>query len=99
MQVKKVSSDALKREYNIVVPANDISVQVDAKLKELSKTLKMPGFRPGKIPMDIVRKNHGKNVMGEVLEKVVTESSRDALDKEGLQIGRASCRERVLRLE
>ncbi len=85
MQVKQTKSENLKREYTIIVPAASVEKQRDAKLKEIGKTVKMPGFRPGKVPMDLVKKQHGTRVMGEVLEEAVKSSSSEAIAKEGLR--------------
>ena len=56
MQIKQTLSKELKREYDITVPADTINKQVDARLAELGKTIKMPGFRPGKIPLKRLEK-------------------------------------------
>ncbi len=85
MQVEQVLSEKLKREYNITVPADDVKKETDARLEVVAKDIKMPGFRPGKVPMDIIKKNHGQRVLGEVLEIVVDRSSRAALEKESLR--------------
>lgn len=85
MQIKQLKSEALKREYEITVPANDIDSQIDSRLKEIGKKAKLPGFRPGKVPMKVLKQNYGKNVMGEVLDSVVQQSSREALAKEKLR--------------
>ena len=85
MQVEKISEKELSREYNVTVPAGDISKGVDNKLTQLRKKLKVPGFRPGKVPLAIVKKSHGKNVLGEVLDNVIKKSSVEAIKKEGLR--------------
>lgn len=85
MQVEQTLSENLKHEYNITVPAKDVTKKIDARLAEIGKNLKMPGFRPGKVPMKIIKKNYGPNVMGEVLELLVAQSSRDAMKKEGIR--------------
>ncbi|MFP4314447.1 MAG: trigger factor [Alphaproteobacteria bacterium] len=79
MQVKEVNKDGLKHDYEITLTANDIDGRVDARLKEVSKTIRMPGFRPGKVPMNIMKKRYGKAVMGEVLESAVNESSQKVI--------------------
>lgn len=82
MKVQKKSEDNLKREYVITVPAKDIESEVTTKLKEIGKTAKVPGFRPGKIPMPMLKKQYGDRVMGEVIELVVQKSTMEALKKE-----------------
>jgi trigger factor len=85
MQVTKKKEDHLKREYQITVPANDIGTAVNQRLTQLSKTVRLPGFRPGKAPLDLVKKNYGQSVMGEVLEAMVEKTSKEAIEKEKLR--------------
>ena len=85
MQVKQLKSENLKREYQVTVPAKAIKDQVEARLKVIGKDAKMPGFRPGKIPADVLKKNYGPRVMGEVLDKLVQQTSGEALKKEGVR--------------
>ena len=68
MQVTETLSEGLKREYKIVVGADDIEGRMSTRLSELSKEVKMPGFRPGKVPVSLLRKTYGKQVLGEILE-------------------------------
>lgn len=79
MQVKELKSEGLSKELEVTVPANDIAVQRTARLEEVGKTVKLDGFRPGKVPMNILEKKYGRAVMGEVLESVVTKTSAEAL--------------------
>ena len=50
MQVTQTQADGLKREFKVVIPADDIKAKVDQRLTELSRTVRLPGFRPGKVP-------------------------------------------------
>src|SRR5471032_1372214 len=79
MNVTETANEGLSRSWRVVVPATEIGANVDRRLTELSKTKKMPGFRPGKIPMALVKKRYGQSVMGEVLEKTVQDSSSKLL--------------------
>jgi trigger factor len=85
MKIEKILEENLKREFNVTVPANDIEQEVNGKLQKLSKSVKMPGFRPGKVPLDLVKKKHGKDVMGEVLQEVVNKTTNEALEKDSLK--------------
>jgi trigger factor len=76
MQVTETPADGLKRAYQVVVPAADLAARRDARLAELSKTLKIPGFRPGKVPVSLVKQRYGQAVMGEILEGTVDETAR-----------------------
>ena len=79
MNVTETAHEGLSRTWRVVVPASEIGVNVDRRLTELSKTIKLPGFRPGKVPMSLLKKRYGSSVMGEVLEKTVQDSSAKLL--------------------
>ena len=79
MQVTQVSTEGLKHHLKVVVPAADIETQVSARLDGLAKTARLPGFRPGKAPVSLLRKQYGRSVMGEILEKSIDEGSKKAI--------------------
>jgi len=85
MQVTETNAEGLKREFAIMVPAADIQAQVTAKLEEIAKTIRLPGFRPGKAPIGVLRQRYAKSITGEVLEAQVNESSQKAMDDRGLR--------------
>jgi trigger factor len=85
MQVKELSAEGLKREYQVVVDAEEIEQRVGRRLDELKKTIKMPGFRPGKVPVKLLRQQYGRSVMGEVLEQAVNEGSQQAISDNELK--------------
>jgi len=80
MKISVIQKEELKHEYKVTVPAKAIDDQLTARLMELAKTVNLPGFRPGKVPMDVMRQKYGQRVMGEVLERTVQETSQKALD-------------------
>ncbi len=79
MNVTETAHEGLSRTWRVVVSATEIGANVDRRLTELSKTIKLPGFRPGKVPLSLVKKRYGSSVMGEVLEKTVQDSSSKLL--------------------
>ena len=79
MKVKELKSEGLSRELEITIAANDIDARVDEKLKEAGKTMRLPGFRPGKVPLAMLKQRYGKAIMGEVLEAAVNETSAKAM--------------------
>ncbi|MDP2697743.1 trigger factor [Thalassospira sp.] len=79
MQVTETKNEGLAREYKVVVPAAKIEEQLTAKLEEVKSQVRLPGFRPGKIPGKLLRQRYGKAVMGEVLEAAVNESTNKVL--------------------
>jgi trigger factor len=85
MEIKTISSEGLKHQFEVTVPADEIRTEVDAKLAELGKRIKMPGFRPGKVPLNLLRKQYGKNVMGEVLQELVNSSAQKAINDNELK--------------
>ncbi len=87
MQVKEIKSEGLSHELEITVPASEIKKHVESRLIEVGKTVKMQGFRPGKVPMDMLMKRYGRAVMGEVLESAVNDSTAKALKQKNLRPG------------
>ena len=85
MQVTETLSDGLKRAYTVVVPAADIETRRMARLTSLGKTLRLPGFRPGKVPLPVVRQRYGSAVSAEVLEESVNDATRKMLEERGLR--------------
>jgi trigger factor len=85
MQVTEVESAGLKRAYTVVLPAGDIAAQRDRRLAALAKDLRIPGFRPGKVPTTVVRQRYGAAVMGEVLEQSVGDAMRQVISDRGLR--------------
>ncbi len=85
MQVTETLSDGLKRGYTVVVPAADIESKRAARLADLGKTLNLPGFRPGKVPLPVVRQRYGTAVTAEVLEESVSEATQQVLTDRGLR--------------
>ena len=85
MQVTELKKDGLSHELEVIIPANDIDRQIDARLVEVGKTLRLPGFRPGKVPMNILKKRYGQAVLGEVLESAVNDATQKALAEKNLR--------------
>lgn len=80
MQIKETGNKGLKREYSVIVPAADIATQTEAQLKQIGKTAKISGFRPGHIPVNVLKQRYGKSILGEVLDKVVHDASHKVLE-------------------
>jgi trigger factor len=85
MQVTETLSDGLKRGFTVVVPAADIETRRSARLATLGKSLSLPGFRPGKVPLTVVRQRYGTAVTAEVLEESVNEATQQVLSDRGLR--------------
>src|SRR6185503_4024635 len=76
----------LERRLSMSVPAQDIQRQVDERLKQLARNVKMPGFRPGKVPMKLVAQTYGPQVRSEVLSDAVQKSFSDAVKEAKLKV-------------
>src|SRR5262245_24930206 len=85
MQVTETSADGLKREFRVVVSAGELEEKVTSRLGEIGRTVRLPGFRPGKVPMQILRRRFGPSVLGEVLETTVQGSSAEAIRENKLR--------------
>jgi trigger factor len=85
MQITETNATGLKREFKVVVPAGTLQGQIETRLRELGERIRMPGFRPGKVPLQLLKQRYEKSVMGEVLEKTVQEGSHQLLSDRNLR--------------
>jgi len=83
MQVTETVSDGLKREFKVVVPADELDSRLNERLVSLSKEVRIKGFRPGKVPVNHLRKLYGKSAMAEIVQNVIGEVARKTLDERG----------------
>lgn len=85
MQITQTKNENLKREFIVTMSAEEIDQKINERLEELGKTVKMPGFRPGKVPLKLLKSKYGKAVMGEVLESAVNDSTLKAINENSLR--------------
>jgi trigger factor len=85
MQVTETLTDGLKRGFTVVLPFADLDSRRTERLTTLGKTLRLPGFRPGKVPFPILRQRYGTAVAAEVLEESVSEATQKVLSERGLR--------------
>lgn len=85
MQVTETAVDGLKHEFTVILSAKDIEEKIDHRLGELANQVRIPGFRPGKVPMTLLKKRYGDSVLGEVIERAISDSSEQALMEQGLR--------------
>lgn len=85
MQVTETANEGLRREYKITISAKDIGDKVSSRLTEVSQSIALPGFRRGRVPAALLKKRFGPSIMGEVLEKALTDSSAQAMAERGLR--------------
>jgi len=85
MQVSVETTTGLERKMTVGIPADNINSEVNKRLQNLSRTQKMAGFRPGKIPMSVVKKRFGAPVRQEIMQEVMQRSFFEAVNQEKLQ--------------
>ena len=85
MQVTETSAEGMKREFKVVIPAQQFQDRIDRKLRDRQRSMRLPGFRPGKVPMTLVAKHWRKHVLGEELERAIGDSSAQIVSERGLR--------------
>jgi trigger factor len=88
MQVTETLSEGLKREYNISLPASDLAAKLDGQLAELKTKVRINGFRPGKVPVEHLRKVYGKSVMADVMQEAIASANKKIIDDNHLRLAR-----------
>jgi trigger factor len=88
MQVTETLSDGLRRGFTVILPAAELDTRRTERLTTLGKTLRLPGFRPGKVPLPIVRQRYGTAVSAEILDESVSEATQKVLSERGLRPAR-----------
>ena len=85
MQVSVEATEGLERKMTIAVPNERIEADVDSRLREAAKTVRINGFRQGKVPFNVVKKRFGKGVRGDVIGELMSQSFYDAVTQEKLK--------------
>jgi len=85
MKVTIESKKGLKTNLKVFVDKNTIEEKIKIRLNELSKTVNLKGFRPGKVPIEVLKRQFGKVIYGEVLEKILQETSTKALEEKKIK--------------
>ena len=86
MQANLETLSALERRLSVSLPATDIDHEVESRLKRLSRTVKMHGFRPGKVPLKVVEQHYGPQVRQEVLGDAMQKSFGEAVRQQNLKV-------------
>jgi len=74
MQIVETTNEGLKRAYTVKIPAKDIEARIDAEVKKVAPQVRMPGFRPGKVPANLIKKMHGEALHSDAFNTAVRES-------------------------
>ncbi|MEO1048732.1 MAG: trigger factor [Pseudomonadota bacterium] len=77
MQTKQTVNEGLKRAYTVTITADELSAKIDAEIKKVAPQVRMPGFRPGKVPANLVKKMHGEQLHAQTLNDTI----RDSVDQ------------------
>lgn len=86
MQVSVENTGGLERRVTVQIPAAEIQQKVDSRLQELSKQVKIKGFRPGRVPMSVVKQRYGKQVRAEIANETMQASLQQAIKDENLRL-------------
>ena len=85
MQIVETLNEGLKRAYTLTIKAKDIEARVEGEIKKVAPQMRMPGFRPGKVPGNLVRKMHGEALQADALNSSIQEGVQSLVAKEKLR--------------
>ncbi|MEG3085783.1 trigger factor [Sphingomonas sp. PB4P5] len=85
MQTVETLNEGLKRAYTLMITAKDIDSKVDAELKRVAPQVRMPGFRPGKVPANLVRKMHGDSLLQDALNSSIQEGVQQLIAEQRIR--------------
>ena len=86
MQVSVENVSTLERRLKIAVPADQVEKAVDKKINQTARTIKLDGFRVGKVPVSVVKKRYGASIRAEALDDIIREAYIGALQQTELKI-------------
>ena len=85
MQVSVEAEPGLTRRMKVQIPAEQVDQQVESKLQQLARSVRLDGFRPGKVPISVVRKRYGEQVRLETADELIASTYQEALQQQNLQ--------------
>ena len=86
MKIEVKSKKGLRTILSIIVDKKSIQIKMNEKLKELQKEVSLKGFRPGKVPPGVIKSQFGKSIYGEVVDKILRDTSLKAIDEKKLKV-------------
>jgi trigger factor len=86
MEVTQIQAQGLKREFNVLLLADDLAQRVEGQLAEIKAKAHIPGFRPGKVPISHLRRLYGRSILAEVVQEAVNEANRKIVDENELRL-------------
>jgi trigger factor len=81
----ETQADGLKRAFMLTIPAEDIEARLDKEVKRLAPQVRMPGFRPGKVPPNLIRKMHGESLQKDALNSAVQDGVQQLLQQQNVR--------------
>jgi trigger factor len=81
----ETENEGLKRAFMLTIPAEDIEARVEKEVKRLAPQIRMPGFRPGKVPPNLIRKMHGESLRGDALQGAVQDGVQQLLSEQKIR--------------
>ena len=85
MQIKETANKGLSRAYQLTITAGEIDARIAGEVKKIAPQVKMPGFRPGKVPANLVRKMHGEQLHAQAVNETIRESVDELLKDKKLR--------------
>ena len=86
MKVEIKSKKGLRTILSVIVDKKNIQIKMDERLKEIQKEVTLKGFRPGKVPPAVIKSQFGKSIYGEVVDKILRETSTRAIDEKKIKV-------------
>ncbi len=86
MQVSVENISTVEKKLKIQVPAEEVKKQIDARLREIGKQVRLPGFRPGRIPFSVLTQRYGPQAKQEVIQQTAQSALQKAVEQESLRI-------------
>jgi len=86
MQVTQTHAQGLKREFKVVLAAADLAERVEGQLIEVKAKARIPGFRPGKVPVSHLKRLYGRSIMADVVQDAVNEANRKIVEENELRL-------------
>jgi len=81
----ETENEGLKRAFMLTIPAEDIEARVEQEVKRIAPQIRMPGFRPGKVPPNLIRKMHGESLRGDALQGAVQDGIQQLLTEQKIR--------------
>ena len=86
MKVEVKSKKGLRTILSVIVDKKNIQTKINEKLEELQKEVALKGFRPGKVPTAVIKSQFGKSIYGEVIDKILRETTSKAINEKKLKL-------------